>query len=43
LMLALIGFFVTHVLLVATTGVFNHLRSMITGRYALGAHDGTGV
>ncbi len=43
LMLALIGFFITHLVLVATTGVFNHLRSMITGRYVLGAHDGTGV
>lgn len=35
LMLALIGFFVMHLLLVLTTGVFNHLRSMITGRYTL--------
>lgn len=42
LMLVLIGFFVTHVILVATTGVINHLRSMITGWYRLGAHDGTG-
>lgn len=42
LMLALIGFFVTHIILVATTGVFNHLRSMVTGRYRLGAHDGVG-
>ena len=33
--LALIGFFVTHLLLVLTTGVFNHLRSMITGWYTL--------
>ena len=39
LMLALIGFFVTHLLLVLTTGVFNHLRSMITGWYKLGAHE----
>lgn len=43
LMVALIGFFAVHLVLVATTGVLNHLRSMITGRYALGAHDGTGV
>lgn len=43
LMLALIGFFITHVILVTTTGVFNHLRSMATGWYRLGAHDGTGV
>lgn len=35
LMLALIGFFVVHLLLVATTGAFNHLRSMITGWYTL--------
>lgn len=43
LMLALIGFFVAHLILVTTTGVFNHLRSMLTGYYRLGAHDGTGV
>lgn len=42
-MLALIGFFITHVILVSTTGVVNHLRSMITGYYRLSAHDGTGV
>ena len=42
-MVALVGFFITHVILVATTGVWNHLRSMVTGRYRLGAHDGTGI
>jgi thiosulfate reductase cytochrome b subunit len=42
-MLALIGFFAVHVVLVSSTGVVNHLRSMITGYYRLGAHDGTGV
>lgn len=42
-MLALCGFFAMHVVLVLTTGVFNHLRSMITGWYRLGAHDGVGV
>jgi thiosulfate reductase cytochrome b subunit len=42
-MVALIGFFLTHIVLVSTTGVLNHLRSMITGYYRLGAHDGTGV
>jgi len=42
-MLALIGFFLIHITLVALTGVFNNLRSMITGRYRLGAHDGTGI
>lgn len=43
LMLALCGFFAAHVVLVFTTGAMNHLRSMVTGRYRLGAHDGTGV
>jgi thiosulfate reductase cytochrome b subunit len=43
LMIALCGFFAMHVMLVATTGVRNHLVSMITGRYKLGAHDGAGV
>lgn len=42
-MIALIGFFVVHLILVATTGVWNHLRSMVTGKYRLGAHDGVGV
>ena len=42
-MIALCGFFATHLVLVATTGVWNHLRSMFTGRYRLGAHDGTGI
>jgi len=43
LMVALCGFFAMHVILVVTTGVRNHLASMITGRYRLGAHDGVGV
>ncbi|PZR57424.1 MAG: hypothetical protein DLM50_05460 [Candidatus Meridianibacter frigidus] len=43
LMLVLIGFFLTHISLVATQGVFNQLRSMITGRFRLGTHDGVGV
>ncbi len=42
-MIALIGFFVTHVLLVATTGAWNHVRSMVTGRYRLSSHDGVGI
>jgi len=42
-MVALCGFFATHLVLVTTTGVWNHLRSMLTGRYRLGAHDGVGV
>jgi thiosulfate reductase cytochrome b subunit len=43
LMIALLGFFVTHVILVATQGVFNQMRSMITGWYRLRSSDGTGV
>ena len=43
LMVALCGFFVMHVLLVLTTGLRNHITSMITGRYKLGAHDGVGL
>jgi thiosulfate reductase cytochrome b subunit len=43
LMLALCGFFAMHLILVATTGLRNHIVSMITGRYKLGAHDGVGV
>jgi thiosulfate reductase cytochrome b subunit len=39
LMLALIGFFVVHLVVVSTTGVFNHLRSMITGWYRLGRYE----
>ena len=42
-MVALLGFLVVHLGAVATTGVFNHLRSMLSGYYRLGAHDGTGV
>ena len=42
-MLALIGFFLTHLALVLSTGLFNHLRSMVTGWYRLGARDGTGA
>ncbi|MDN3520677.1 cytochrome b/b6 domain-containing protein [Halomonas ramblicola] len=33
--LALVGFFVIHVILVLVSGVTNNLRAMITGRYAL--------
>ena len=43
LMLALIGFFATHLVLVSVTGVLNNLRSMLSGWYRLGAHDGTGL
>jgi len=41
--LALVGFFGVHLTLVLSTGVVNNLRSMITGEYRLGAHDGNGV
>lgn len=42
-MAALLGFFAVHVFQVATNGVLNQLRSMVTGYFRLGAHDGTGV
>ncbi len=41
-MLALIGFFFTHVILVLSTGFLNNMRSMISGRYRLGHHEGLG-
>jgi thiosulfate reductase cytochrome b subunit len=41
-MLLLVGFFFGHVFLVASTGLFNNMRSMITGTYRLGKHEGTG-
>jgi thiosulfate reductase cytochrome b subunit len=42
LMVALIGFVCVHITLVASTGVVNNLRSMITGKYQLGKHEGDG-
>lgn len=42
LMVLLIGYFGTHLTLVLTTGVWNNMRSMITGWYVLGKHDGVG-
>jgi len=39
-MAALIGFFFTHIVLVLSTGFLNNMRSMITGRYRLGHHEG---
>ena len=39
-MFALIGFFFTHVILVVSTGFFNNMRSMLSGRYRLGHHEG---
>lgn len=42
IMLLLVGYFVTHMVLVLATGAWNNVRSMITGRYRLGEHDGVG-
>jgi thiosulfate reductase cytochrome b subunit len=42
-MIALVGFFGVHLTLVASTGIFNNIRSMVTGLYRLGPHDGVGV
>lgn len=39
-MLLLIGFFAVHVFQVATQGVVNQMRSMITGWYRPGPHEG---
>ncbi len=41
-MLGLLGFFVVHTFQVATQGLLNQMRSMITGWYRLGDHDGVG-
>lgn len=41
-MLALLAFFAIHVIQVATQGVLNQMRSMITGWYRLGESDGAG-
>jgi thiosulfate reductase cytochrome b subunit len=42
-MALLIGYFCVHMTLVATTKPLQNLRSMITGWYKLGPHDGVGV
>jgi thiosulfate reductase cytochrome b subunit len=42
LMMLLIGYFLTHMVLVFGTGAWNNLRSMVTGWYVLGEHDGVG-
>ena len=36
----LVGFFFLHIGLVLVSGVFNNLRSMITGRYAIRPEEG---
>ncbi|MEO9170809.1 MAG: cytochrome b/b6 domain-containing protein [Candidatus Baltobacteraceae bacterium] len=41
-MIALIGFFAIHTFQVATQGIWNQMRSMITGWYRPGEHDGVG-
>jgi thiosulfate reductase cytochrome b subunit len=43
LMSLLIGYFVVHMVLVVRTGAWNNIRSMITGWYKLGEHDGVGL
>ena len=42
LMVLLLGYFATHLVLVLSTGFLNNMRSMITGWYRLGEHDGVG-
>lgn len=42
-MVLFIGFIFTHVTLVASTGLFNNMRAMISGWFRLGEHDGTGI
>ena len=41
-MLGIVGFTFGHVFLVASTGLFNNMRSMIAGTYRLGKNEGTG-
>jgi len=43
LMTLLIGYFLTHMVLVFSTGAWNNIKSMITGWYNLKDHDGVGV
>jgi thiosulfate reductase cytochrome b subunit len=42
IMVLFIGYFATHMFLVFATGAWNNVRSMITGRFRLGDHDGVG-
>ncbi|HXF34957.1 MAG TPA: hypothetical protein VN603_10320, partial [Candidatus Acidoferrales bacterium] len=42
LMVLFLGYFVTHMILVFATGAWNNLKSMITGSFRLGKHDGVG-
>lgn len=43
IMLMFVGFLLTHVSLVASTGLVNNLRAMFSGWFRLGEHDGTGM
>jgi thiosulfate reductase cytochrome b subunit len=43
LMVALIGFVLTHVILVLSTGFINNMRSMLSGWYRLGKDEGVGI
>jgi thiosulfate reductase cytochrome b subunit len=43
LMVALIGFFATHIVLVLSTGFLNNMRSMTLGTYRLRKGEGTGL
>lgn len=43
LMALLIGYFLTHMVLVFSTGAWNNIKSMITGWYRLKDHDGVGI
>jgi thiosulfate reductase cytochrome b subunit len=42
IMALLLGYFATHLVLVLSTGFWNNMRSMITGWFVLGKHDGVG-
>jgi thiosulfate reductase cytochrome b subunit len=42
IMVLFLGYFATHLTLVFATGAWNNLKSMITGYYRLGNHDGVG-
>lgn len=42
IMLLFVGYFATHMILVLATGAWNNLRSMVTGHFRLGPHDGVG-
>jgi len=42
LMALFIGYFATHIVLVFATGAWNNIKSMVTGYYHLGKHDGVG-